>query len=83
MEILRAYGVQVEIVDAVNMMYTNTTAQVLSSDGDTEFFEILAGVLQGDSLAPYLFIIALDYAMRQAVGNESNLVFTLDRSRSM
>ena len=29
MDILGAYGVPVEIVDAVNMMYTNTTAQVL------------------------------------------------------
>ena len=57
-------------------------AQVLSLDDDTDFFEILAGVLQGDTLAPYLFTIALDYVMRQAVGNESNLGFTLDRSRS-
>ena len=42
MEILKAYGAPVEIGDAVNMMYTNTTAQILSPDGDTEFFEILA-----------------------------------------
>ena len=80
-EILRTYRVPVEIVDAVNMIYTNTTTQVLSSDGDTEFFEILAGILRGDTLASYLFIIALDYAMRQAVRNESNLGFTADRSR--
>ena len=80
MDMLKAYGVLVEIVDVVNMMYTNATAQVLSPDGDTEFFEILAGVLQGDTLAPYLFIIALDYAIRRAVGNENNLGFTLDRS---
>ena len=38
MGILRAYGVLVEVVDVVNMMYTNTTGQVLSPDGDTEFF---------------------------------------------
>ena len=82
MEILRAYGVLVKIVDAVNMMYTNTTAQVLSPGGDTGFFEILAGVVQGDTLAPYLFLIALDYVMRQAAGNESNQGFTLDRSQS-
>ena len=79
---MRAYGVPVEIVDAVNMMHTSTTAQVLSPDGDTEFFEILAGILQGDTLAPYLFIIALDYTMRQTARNESNLGFTLNRSRS-
>ena len=42
METLRAYGVPAEIVDAVNMMYTNTTAQVLSPNGDTEFFDIFS-----------------------------------------
>ena len=82
MEILKAYGVPSEIVSAVNILYTKTSAQVLSPDGDTEFFEILAGVLQGDTLAPYLFIIALDYAMRQATEDGQNLGFTLDRSRS-
>ena len=97
---IEAYGVLVGIVDAVNKVYTNTTVQVLSPDGDTifgrnsgcgqhdvyqynsasftpdgntDFFEILAGVLHGDTLEPYVFVIALDYAMRQAVGNESNL----------
>ena len=72
MEILKVYGVPVVIVDEFNMMYTNTTAQVLSPDGDTDFFEILAGVLQGDTLAPYLFIIALDYTMRQAIGTKAS-----------
>ena len=37
MEILRAYEVPVGIVDVVNMMYTNTTAQVLSPNGDAEY----------------------------------------------
>ena len=64
------------------MMYTNTTAQVLFPDGDAEYFKVLGGVLKGYTLAPYLFIIAWDYVMRQAIGNESNLGFTLDMSRS-
>jgi len=47
-------------------MYTNTEARVISPDGETELFDITAGVLQGDTLAPFLFIIVLDHAMRQA-----------------
>ena len=31
-----------------------------SLDGDTDYFNNVAGVLQGDTLAPYLFIICLD-----------------------
>ena len=39
-----------------------------SHDGDTELFEIKKGVLQGDTLAPFLFVIThIDYAMRQAI----------------
>ena len=57
MEILRAYGIPNKIVDAISILYKDTMAQVLTPDGDTEFFEILAGVLQGDTLAPFLFII--------------------------
>ena len=30
-------------------MYKNTQAFVRSPDGDTEFFNIIAGVLQGDT----------------------------------
>ena len=43
------------------ILYRNTKVKVRSPDGDTEYFDIVAGVLQGDTLAPYLFIICLDY----------------------
>ena len=59
MEILKASGVPKEIVKAIEVLYVNTTAQVLSPEGDTDFFNIYAGVLKGDTLAPYLFIVAL------------------------
>ena len=34
--------------------------KVRSPDGDTDNFDIAAEVLQGDTVAPYLFIISLD-----------------------
>ena len=46
------------------ILYRNTKVKVRSPDGDTDFFEIVAGVLQGDTLALYLFIIYLDYELR-------------------
>ena len=82
MKILDSYGIPDEIIAAINALYTNTMAQVLSPDGDSGFFEILAGVLQGDTLAPYLFIISLDYAMRIATDNRTDLGFTLKERRS-
>ena len=83
MQILRAYGIPDQIVDAIEDMYQNTMAKVASPDGETDLFEILAGVLQGDTLAPYLFVIILDYALRSAIeGREEELGFHLIKRRS-
>ena len=55
----------------------------MTSDGETAWFELLAGVLQGDTLAPFLFIIVLDYALRQAItGREVELGFTITPRKS-
>ena len=56
-QILLAYGLPKETVAAIMILYRNTEVKVRSPDGDTEYFDIVAGVLQGDTLAPYLFII--------------------------
>ena len=40
---------------------------VRSPHGENIFFEIVAGVLQGYTLAPYLFIICLDYVLRTSI----------------
>ena len=82
MEILKAYGIPHETVNAISRLYKNTTAKVISPDGDTSFFPIHAGVLQGDTLAPYLFIIAVDYAMRTAISNSNDCGFTLEKAKS-
>ena len=76
--ILEAYGIPTKIVNAIKEVYKNIKAKVKSPDGDTDYFDILAGVLQGDTLAPYIFVIVLDYAMRQAIeGKEEELGLTL------
>ena len=53
---LLGYGIPKEIVTAMKILYRNTKLMVRSPDGDTEFFNILAGTLQGDALAPFLFV---------------------------
>ena len=48
-----------------------------------DLFEIQAVVLQGDTLAPYLFAIVIDYCMRKAIsGDEERLGFTLQQRKS-
>ena len=65
--ILRAYSVSDRIVQATGLMYNNTRACVLTPDGNTDYFELLAGVLQVATLALFLFTIILYYTMRQAI----------------
>ena len=62
-QILLANGLPNETVAAIMMLYCNTKVKVHSPDGDTDYFDIVAGVLQGDTLAPYRFIICLDYVL--------------------
>ena len=52
------------MVTSIVMLSKNMKVEVGPPDGDTDNFDIVAGVLQGDSLAPYLFIISLDYMLR-------------------
>ena len=83
MAILRAYGIPSVIVDVIRLLYTGTKAKVVTSDGQTDLFDILAGVLQGDTLAPYLFVIVIDYCMNEAIGDdEAALGLTLVPAKS-
>ena len=63
------------------IMYKNIQAFVRYPDGDTEFFDIIAGVLQGDTLAPYLFITVFDYVLK-SVDQSKNLGSTLKKQLS-
>ena len=56
--------------------------KVRSPDGDTEYFDIVAGILQGDTLAPYLFIICLDYVLRNLIDKIRENGFELTKKRS-
>ena len=56
--------------------------KVRSPDGDTEYFYIVAEVLQGDTLDPCLFIICLDYVLRTSIDKIKENSFDLTKKRS-
>ena len=56
--------------------------KVCSPDGDTEYFNIVAGVLRGDTLAPYHFIICLNYVLRTSIDKIRENGFELTKKRS-
>ena len=79
-QILHAYGFPEKIVKATQIMYVNTSAFVLTPEGETTHFNTNTGVLQRDPLAPYLFIIVLEYALRTAINDREGLTLTRRRS---
>ena len=81
-QILLAYGIRKETVAAITILYRNTKVKVHSPGGDTDYIDIVAGVLQGDTLAPYLFIICLDYVLRTSIDKIKENGFELTRKRS-
>ena len=56
--------------------------KICSPDGNADYFNIVAGVLQGDTLAPYLFIICLDYVLKMSIDLMKENSFKLARERS-
>ena len=81
-QILLAYGLPKETVAVIMILYRNTKVKVRSPDGDMEYFDIVAGVLQVDTLAPYLFIICLDYVLRTSINKIRENGFELTKRRS-
>ena len=64
------------------ILYRNTKVKLRSPDGDTEYFDIVTGVLQGDTLVPYLFSICLDYVLRTSIDKIRENSFQLTKKRS-
>ena len=74
---------QKETVAAKMMLYRNTKVKARSLDGDTDYFDIVADVLQGDTLVPYFFIICLNHVFRKSIDKikENGFKLTTERSR--
>ena len=81
-QILLTYGLPKETITAIMMLYRNTKVKVHSLDGDTDYFNIVACVLQGDILTPYLFVICLDYMLRTSIDKMKDKDFKLTKERS-
>ena len=81
-QILLAYALPKETVAGIMILYRNIKVKVRSSDGDTDYFDIVAGVLQGHTLALYFFIVCLDYELRTSIDKIKENSFKLTKERS-
>ena len=81
-QIRLAFGLPKENVTAIKMLYENMKAKVCSPDGNTDFFDIVAGVLQGNTWVSYLFIFCLGYVLWMSIDIIKENGFTLKKVRS-
>ena len=67
-EILQYYGVPKKIISLIMAFYENTECCIKTENGTTSYFKIMSGVRQGCVLSPFLFVILMDYVLREAAG---------------
>ena len=77
-QILLTYSLPKETIEAITILNRNIKVKVRSLDGDTEYFDTVAGVLQGNTL----FIICLDYVLRTSIDKIRENGFELTKKRS-
>lgn len=56
------------LINIFKNLYLQSSCFVKTDSGHTDFFEIVTGVRQGCILSPLLFLVSLDYIMRQTGG---------------
>ena len=64
-KILLHYGVPPKMVSMIKVFYDDFRAQVIHGGSLTEPFHMNTGVRQGCLLSPMLFIVALDWIMKE------------------
>ena len=69
-DILSQYNVPNCHISDIIQMCSDTSACVSTELGPTELPKSTSGVLQGDTLSPYFFIVLLDYALKKTLQDD-------------
>lgn len=80
--VLRHYGIPKVVVSAIQVLYNDSNSAVMVDGSISEPFQVTTGVLQGDVLAPFLFIVLVDYLLeKSSSGVDAGVVTHPRRSR--
>ena len=77
--VLRHYGIPDKLVKTIGALYNNSKSAVMVDGNISEPFQVTTGVLQGDVLAPFLFIVLIDYMLQKATEDSDSGVVTHPR----
>ena len=64
-KILRHYGIPSKLVNVIKMLYSDFRSQVICHTALTDAFSVTTGVKQGCILSYFLFILGIDWVLKQ------------------
>ena len=77
-DLMAPYGIPSKIISLVKNTYEGTNCRILHEGGLTESFSIKLGVRQGCLLSPFLFLLAVDWIMKETTtGSRNGIQWTL------
>ena len=68
-KILRYYGIPSKLVNVIKMLYNDFKSQVICNTALTDAFSVITGVKQGCILSPFLFILGIDWVLKQVTSD--------------
>ena len=71
-KLLRHYGVPVKKVSLIQCIYQDMGCRVVHAGQTSENFQVKTGVLQGCLLSPFLFLLVIDWIMRETTTGKNN-----------
>ena len=71
-KLLRHYGVLVKIVSLIQCIYQDMGCRVVHAGQTSEKFQVKTGVRQGCLLSPFLFLLVIDWIMRETTRGKNN-----------
>ena len=72
----RHYGTPEVVVKTIIILYNKSNSAVMVDGNLSDQFQVASWTLQGDVLAPFLFIVLIDYLMKKASENTELGVIT-------
>ncbi len=68
--ILASYGIPQKIIDIISAFYKNFECAIQIDRTTSEWFQVDSGVRQGCILSPILFLVVIDWVMRNTTGDK-------------
>ncbi|KAL1276316.1 hypothetical protein QQF64_035939 [Cirrhinus molitorella] len=71
-QLLRHYGIPAKLIRLIQKSYEEMSCQVVHGGQLTRRFDVKTGVRQGCLLSPFLFLLAIDWVMKQTTDGKKN-----------